>query len=91
MVRYKVLSKIEDLGEESGSDEASCDYPDFPDYSEMSSKAYSRMLTQYGRGRAQGLYKLRGKKAKVFALSWRIGYFATYYMFKRGGHLRGNT
>ncbi len=79
------LYEIEEMGEESGREEAACDFPFFPD--DIDSKAWSRMLTHYGRGRAQGLYGLRGKKAKVFALSWRIGYFATYYMFKREGHL----
>jgi len=86
-MNYKALCKVEDLGEQSGNEEAACDFPDFPDYEEISSKAYSRILTRYGRGRAQGLYKLRGKKAKIFALSWRMGYLANYYMFKREGHL----
>jgi hypothetical protein len=88
-MRYKALSRVEDLGEESGREEAACDFPDFSD--DIDSKSSIRMLTRYGRGRAQGLYRLRGKKAKVFALSWRIGYFATYYMFKREGHLKDET
>lgn len=84
-MRYRALYKVEELGEESGREEAACDFPFFSD--DIDTKAYSRFITQYGRGRAQGLYRLRGKKAKVFALSWRIGYFATYSMFKREGLL----
>lgn len=86
----EILYALEVLGEESGREEAVCDFPFFPDFSTFSyaeNKAYSRMLTRYGRGRAQGHYGLRGKKAKVFAVSWRIGYFATYDLFKREGQV----
>lgn len=79
MDRYK----IEEAGEESGREECACDFPYLP----LEEPHCYRMLIRYGRGRAQGLYKLRGKYAKVFAQHWAGGYMATMDMFRRDGHL----
>jgi len=76
---------IEELGEEAGREEAGEDYPDIPDvssFSEVQYAKYSRMLTRYGRGRAQGLYELRGKEARLFAKNFAMGYLANCRIFK---------
>jgi hypothetical protein len=70
------LSDIAEQGEESGREEAACDYPFLPDPLDY------RELRQYGRGRAQGLYRLRGKAARVFAHNWSIGYIAECNLYK---------
>lgn len=85
---------IEIAGEESGREEALCDFPPLPNFSTFSfaeNKAYARKVTQHGRGRAQGFYGLRGKRAKAFAVSWRMGYFATYDLLRREGYLVDTT
>jgi hypothetical protein len=82
--------EIEEAGEESGREECACDFPFLPRYTMMTSeeiKRYRRMLKRYGRGRAQGLYRLRGKAARVFSQSWAMGYLATRDVFEREGHI----
>lgn len=63
---------IQELGEESGREEAAEDY----DISVLADNLSYRALTRYGRARAQGLYDLRGRDARVFAQSWANGYQA---------------
>lgn len=81
------LYKIEEMGEESGREEAWCDYPCIPLVSNMSREKYRqtrRELTRYGRGRAQGnIYGLRGKAARIFAQHWAMGYLADCEVFER--------
>lgn len=71
------FDKIVDLGEESGREEAAADFPFLPECHEY------RMLYRFGRGRAQGLYKLRGKAARVFANNWAMGYQADCRFYER--------
>ena len=66
----KNFELIREMGEESGREEAQCDWPYQDD------EADYRTLYHNGRGRAQGLYMLRGKAARYFARSWAMGYQA---------------
>lgn len=75
------ISEIEDMGEESGREEAADHYPFV-----YSPREY-RELYRLGRARAQGLYELRGKRARVFAQNWAIGYEANCDMWERDGLL----
>jgi hypothetical protein len=75
------IDEIADMGEESGRDEAADDYPfllPIPD---------RHILIWRGRGRAQGMYRLRGRAARVFARAWAQGYFANCDMYRREGLL----
>lgn len=78
---------IEEMAEESGREEASCDYPYIPLIDEMNNEQHRqtrRELTRRGRGRAQGsIYGLRGKAARIFAQSWAMGYLADCALFER--------
>jgi hypothetical protein len=77
--------EIEEIAEESGREECACDFPYLP----LDEPDCYRMLIRYGRGRAQGLYQLRGKIARVFAQHWAGGYMATMDIFRREGHCEG--
>ena len=85
------LSKIEEMGEESGREEASDDFPNLPIVSQLSQEQYKqwrRILTRYARGRAQGdIYALRGKAARIFAQNWVMGYIADCSLHEREGML----
>jgi hypothetical protein len=85
------VSAIEDMGEESGREEAAERVPFLPRLSALSPQEigrYRRMLTRRGRGRAQGpIYNLRGRYARRFAWCWALGYVANCDMFERDGYL----
>lgn len=71
------FDEIAERGEESGREEASADFPYFPE------EPCRRLLTWYGRGRAQGrIYRLRGKAAHVFAQNWAMGYEANVSLYE---------
>ena len=70
------LDEIAEMGEESGREEAACDFPFLPHNPDR------RVLKWYGRGRAQGLYGLRGKAARVFSQNWAIGYDANVSIYE---------
>lgn len=69
------ISEIALEGEESGRDEASDHYP-------YTLEEQYRELVQRGRGRAQGLYGLRGNAARTFAKYWAVGYKANCAMYQ---------
>lgn len=69
------IDEIREAGEESGREEVSDEYP-FHD-----TDADYRELRQRGRGRAQGLYELRGRQAREFAQYWAGGYQANCVIF----------
>lgn len=84
------VEEIAELGEESGREEAGDGVPFLPRVSQMDEAAYRafrRRLTRRGRGRAQGLYALRGKAARVFAHNWACGYAANCDLFEQDGYL----
>lgn len=70
------FAELAEAGEESGREEAACDFPFLP------RNPNRRILTWYGRGRAQGLYNLRGKAARIFAQKWAMGYAANVAMYE---------
>jgi hypothetical protein len=80
-MKSQQIALLEDMGEESGREEAADHYPFLP------SNPDRRILTWCGRGRAQGLYGLSGKAARIFAQRWAMGYTANCEMFERDGHL----
>lgn len=85
-----LLTDIEEAGEESGREECACDLPNIPKLSELSDEQrmqLRRKLTRYGRAIAQGLYELRGKRAKLFAQKWAMGYIANCDLFELEGYL----
>jgi hypothetical protein len=71
------LYEIREVGEDSGRDEAADEYP-YQDKDATYREIYWR-----GRGRAQSLYKLRGRDASVFAQAWATGYQAFCSMVER--------
>ena len=75
------IEEIKDMGEESGREEASDEYPFLPSEPEY------RDLYRRGRARAQGLYGLRGKQARVFAQTWAMGFAANIDVWRRDGLL----
>lgn len=70
------LEKVAEWGEESGREEASADFPFLP------RNPSRRVLTRRGRARAQGLYGLHGKAARVFARKWAMGYDANVSLYE---------
>jgi hypothetical protein len=90
-VRYEnMIDDSEHAGEESGREEAANDWPMLPLVSRMSQQRYAawrRELTWYGRARAQGMYGLHGRAARIFAQNWAAGYAATCRLFEEDGHL----
>lgn len=75
---------IEEMGEESGRDEAADEYP------YQDENADYRELTWRGRGRAQGsIYDFRGKRARKFAHAWAIGYAQTCMTLRNFAGLLG--
>lgn len=75
------LDEIAEIGEESGREETEDRYPFLLPIPSR------RILTQWGRGRAQGLYALRGKAARIFAQNWAMGYVANIAVWQRDGYL----
>lgn len=71
---------IRDMGEESGREEMSDEYPFHADDSEY------RELVWRGRGRAQGMYGLRGRQAREFAQYWAVGYEANCALYRTIGY-----
>lgn len=70
------FNEIAEEGEESGREEAADDFPFLPHNPDR------RILKWYGRGRAQGLYNLHGKAARIFAQNWAMGYAANVAMYE---------
>lgn len=76
--RKPSMFEIEDLGEESGRDQASDEF-----YPDEKSDSY-RDLRRRGRARAQGtIYQLRGRNARQFSIAWAQGYFSEYDWMRR--------
>jgi hypothetical protein len=79
---------IEELGEESGREEASCDYPNIPAVSKLDIEKYrqwERSLKRDGLKRAQDIYELNGREAVIFAQCWAMGYLADCDLFEQEG------
>ena len=84
------LYAIQNMGEESGREEASCDYPNIPVVRTLSSEEYrqwDRMLKRDGLKRAQDIYELHGRQAVIFAQCWAMGYLADCDVYEREGML----
>lgn len=84
------MEDVAEQGEESGREEAADQWPFLPLISLMSKREYRtwrRGLTRRGRGRAQGLYELYGRQARIFANNWAMGYASTCRIFEEDGYL----
>lgn len=73
------IDEIRDMGEESGREEMADEAP-FHDID-----ATYRDLIHRGRGRAQGMYGLRGRHAREFAQYWAEGYKANCSLYRYVG------
>lgn len=80
------LSEIEEIGEESGRDECADEYPFMERVTPLSKEEYAnlrRWTRRRGQARAQGLYELRGRAARLFSVHWVMGYLANCEIFER--------
>ena len=72
----QTLHDIAEMGEEDGREEAADEFPFLPHDPDRC------LLTWRGRAYAHRLYGLLGKKARVFAQNWAMGYAANVALYE---------